>query len=38
MKKLDMMDKIITQVPIWELRCLPDDESAILSHAAMTKT
>jgi len=36
MKKLDMMDKIITQVPIWELRCLPDDESAILSHNAMT--
>lgn len=36
MKKLDMMEKIITQVPIWELRCLPDDDSAILSHNAMT--
>ena len=36
LKKLDLMDKIITQVPIWELRCLPDDESAIISHAAMT--
>lgn len=36
MKKLDLMEKIIAQVPIWELRCLPDDDSAILSHAAMT--
>ena len=36
MKKLDLMEKIIAQVPIWELYCLPDDEAAILSHAAMT--
>ena len=35
-KKLDLMEKIIAQVPIWELKCLPDDDSAILSHAAMT--
>ena len=34
--KLALMDKIIAQVPIWQLRCLPDDASAILSHATMT--
>ena len=37
-KKLELMDKILARVPIWELRCLPDDDSAILSHAAMTGT
>ena len=35
-RKLTLMDRILQDVPIWELRCLPDDASAILSHAAMT--
>ena len=36
LKKLELMDKIIRTVPIWELHCLPDDDAAILSHATMT--
>ena len=34
--KLDIMDKMIRQLPIWDLACLPDDEAAYMAHAAMT--
>ena len=35
-KKLNLLDKIITQVPVWELFCRNDDEAAFVAHAAMT--
>jgi len=35
-KLLELLDKLITQVPIWKLRCNMDPEAAILSYEAMS--
>ena len=35
-KKLQLMDTLLKEVPVWKLSCLPDDEAAIMAHAAMT--
>lgn len=35
-KKLQLLDLLIKEIPIWELSCLPDDSAAYLSHKAMT--
>ena len=36
-KKLQLMDLLIREVPIWELSCLPDDDAAYVAREAMTK-
>ncbi len=35
-KMLDLLDKLITDVPIWRLECNMDPEAAILSHRVMS--
>ncbi len=35
-KLLELLDKLITQVPIWKLRCNMDPEAAIVSYEAMS--
>lgn len=35
-KLLDLLDKLITQVPIWKLKCNMDPEAAIVSYEAMS--
>lgn len=35
-KQLELMDKLLRQIPVWELTCRNDDEAAILSHSVMT--
>ena len=37
-KKLSLMSKLLTEVPIWKLECLPNDEAAILARRIMTNT
>ena len=36
-KKLDLLGKLLQQVPVWELYCRNDDEAAYVSHDAMTR-
>ena len=36
MKLLDLLDKLITQVPIWKLKCNMDPEAAIVAYEAMS--
>lgn len=33
---MDMLDQLITQVPIWKLRCNMDPEAAVVSYEAMS--
>lgn len=35
-KQLALVDRLVQQIPIWELTCRNDDEAAILAHAEMT--
>lgn len=35
-KLLELLDKLITQVPIWKLKCNMDPEAAIVSYEAMS--
>ncbi|MBQ8360291.1 MAG: hypothetical protein IJX37_10400 [Oscillospiraceae bacterium] len=35
--QLDLVDKLMRQIPVWELTCRNDDAAAILSHSVMTK-
>lgn len=35
-KKLSLMNQLLREVPIWKLSCLPDDDAAMVAHAAMT--
>lgn len=35
-RQLDLLDRLLRQVPVWRLDCKNEDEAAILSHAAMT--
>ena len=35
-KLLDLLDKLITQVPVWKLKCNMDPEAAIVSYEAMS--
>jgi len=35
-KLLDLLDKLITQVPVWRLKCNMDPEAAIVSYEAMS--
>lgn len=36
MKILELLDKLMTQVPIWKLRCNMDPEAAIVAYEAMS--
>lgn len=36
-KKLVLLDKLLRQVPVWELYCRNDDEAAFVSRDAMTR-
>ena len=36
MKLLEILDKLISQVPIWKLSCNMNDEAAIMSYEAMS--
>lgn len=36
LKLMELLDKLITQVPIWKLRCNMDPEAAIVSYEAMS--
>lgn len=36
-RQLALTDKLLRQVPVWELKCRNDDEAAMVSHSAMTK-
>ena len=33
--QLALLDKLLTQIPVWELYCRNEDEAAVLSHAHM---
>lgn len=35
-KLLDVLDKLLTVVPVWKLKCNMDDEAAIISYEAMS--
>ena len=35
-KKLQLLELLMKEIPIWELSCLPDDDAAYMSRAAMT--
>lgn len=35
-KLMELMDKLITEVPIWKLQCNMDPEAAVLSYEAMS--
>lgn len=35
-KQLTLLDKLLRQVPVWELTCRNDDDAAIVSHHVMT--
>ncbi len=35
-QQLRLVDRLVQQVPIWELTCRNDDDAAILAHDAMT--
>ncbi len=34
---LYLLDKLITEVPVYKLKCLPNEEAALLSHSVMSK-
>ena len=34
---LDLLDGLMTSVPVWKLRCTPTKEAALVSHAAMSE-
>lgn len=36
-KKLSFLDRMLREVPVWDLHCLPDDAAAYLSRDVMTK-
>ena len=36
-KKLQFLDRMLQEVPVWDLRCLPDDAAAYMSREVMTK-
>lgn len=36
-KKLATLNRLMKDIPIWDLRCLPDDEAALIAREAMTK-
>lgn len=35
-KQLDLLDRLLQEVPIWKLRCNMEDEAAIVSYEAMS--
>lgn len=35
--KLALLDRLLKDVPVWDLKCLPDDEAAIMCRDAITK-
>lgn len=35
-KLLSLLDRLITEIPIYKLKCRPDKEAAILSHSVMS--
>lgn len=35
--KLALLDKLLRQVPVWELYCRNDDDAAYVAHSAMTR-
>lgn len=35
--QLTLLDRLMREIPVWELTCRNDDEAAILSHSVMTK-
>lgn len=35
-KLLELLDDMMTQIPIWKMRCTPAKEAALTSHSAMT--
>ena len=37
LKLMDILDKLISQIPMWKLRCNMGDEAAIISYEAMSK-
>lgn len=36
-RQLSLTDRILRQIPVWELTCRNDDDAARIAHAAMTK-
>ena len=34
---LELLDDLMTSVPVWKLRCTPTKEAALVSHAAMSE-
>lgn len=34
---LELVDKLLTMVPVWKLKCTPTPEAAIVAHKAMTE-
>lgn len=36
-RKLALLNRLLAEVPIWDLHCLPDDEAAIICRDAITK-
>lgn len=36
-KLLELMDSLITNVPVWKLKCNPTTEAALVSHKAMSE-
>ena len=35
-KQLELLDKLLTQVPVWKLKCNMDPEAAMVSYEAMS--
>ena len=35
--QLGLLDRLMREIPVWELTCRNDDDAAILSHSVMTK-
>lgn len=35
--QLTLLDRLMREIPVWELTCRNDDDAAILSHSVMTK-
>jgi hypothetical protein len=36
-KLLELLDKLVTQVPVWKLECNMDPEAAKVSYRAMSR-
>lgn len=36
-KQLELADKLLSQIPLWDLRCRNDDAAAQVAHSAMTR-